>query len=260
MNKKIFFFDFDGTLRIEETDEITQQTYESFQKLKEAGHLLFLNTGRSFHALGKQVYTLPFDGFICGCGTYIQYHDEVLLKAKLPAHQIQAVLDCLQHYQIDAYFEGHQGLYCHDIVSDYMKDQIISIEKRGLQFLDTNDPSFHFVKMSVHYPNEHARTCFETEMSAYFDFIMRNEDETEVILKGYSKGHAMKYLLDYFHIDPVNSYAFGDSNNDEEMLLASGNSVLIGDQVKHLIDKVTFVSKDAKHDGVTYALKHFHIL
>ena len=56
------------------------------------------------------------------------------------------------------------------------------------------------------------------------------------------------------------SYAFGDSNNDEEMLFASGNSVLIGDQAKHLIDKVTFVSKDAKHDGVTYALKHFHIL
>lgn len=50
MSKKIFFFDFDGTLRIEETDEITPQTYESFNKLKNKGYLLFLNTGRSFHA------------------------------------------------------------------------------------------------------------------------------------------------------------------------------------------------------------------
>ena len=33
MDKKIFFFDFDGTLRIEETDEITKQTYVSFAQL-----------------------------------------------------------------------------------------------------------------------------------------------------------------------------------------------------------------------------------
>ena len=260
MDKKIFFFDFDGTLRIEETDEITKQTYDSFAQLKEAGHLIFLNTGRSFNALGAQVYTLPFDGFICGCGTYIRYQDKVLLEAKLPENQIKEVLDCLNTYQIEAYFEGHNGLFCNDITSDYMKNQIESIEKRGLKFLPVTDPSFHFVKMSIHYPNQNARENFEKEMDKYFDFIKRNEDETEVVLKGYSKGKAMNKLLEYFNIDKANSYAFGDSNNDEEMLLAAGNSVLIGTVAKHLIDKVTYVSKDAKHDGVSYALVQLGVL
>lgn len=97
-------------------------------------------------------------------------------------------------------------------------------------------------------------------MDKYCDFIKRNEDETEVVLKGYSKGKAMNKLLEYFNIDKANSYAFGDSNNDEEMLLAAGNSVLIGTAAKHLIDKVTHVSKDAKHDGVSYALVQLGVL
>lgn len=260
MDKKIFFFDFDGTLRIEETDQITKQTYQSFKKLKELGYLLFLNTGRSFNALGELVYTLPFDGFVCGCGTYIRYNNQVLLEAKLPDEQIQEVLDCLEKYQVEAYFEGHRDLFCNKITSKYMKGQIKSIEARGLKFLDTNDPSFHFVKMSVHYPNNEARIKFESEMNKYFDFIIRNDDETEVVLKGYSKGNAMEFLLNYFNINKEDSYAFGDSNNDEEMLLSAGNSILIGNQARHLVDKVTFVSKEAKYDGVTYALEKLNII
>lgn len=260
MDKKIFFFDFDGTLRIEETNQITKHTYQSFKKLKELGYILFLNTGRSFNALGELVYTLPFDGFVCGCGTYIRYNDQVLLEAKLSDDLIQEVLDCLEKYQVEAYFEGHKGLFCNKITSDYMKGQIDSIEERGIKFLDTNDPTFHFVKMSVHYPDNEARINFENEMNKYFDFIIRNDNETEVILKGYSKGTAMKFLLKYFQIKKQDSYAFGDNNNDEEMLLSAGNSILIGNQAKHLVNKVTFVSKEAKYDGVTYALEELNII
>lgn len=260
MDKKIFFFDFDGTLRIEETDEITPHTYESFQKLKEKGYLLFLNTGRSYNALGPQVYTLPFDGFICGCGTFIQYHEEVLLEAKLEGKQMQEVLSCLEKYHVEAIFEGHRGLYCNEIKSEYMQNQVQSIRQRGLQFFKITDPTFHFVKMSIHYPNENSKIGFENEMSSYFDFIERNMDETEAILKGYSKGKAMRELLKHFEIAEENSYAFGDSNNDEEMLLAAGNSILIGQNAKHLIDQVDFVSKDASNDGVTYALYQLGVL
>ena len=241
-------------MRIEQTDTITKQTYQSFQQLKEKGYVLFLNTGRSFHAFGEFVYTLPFDGFVCGCGTYIRYHDQVLLEAKLPDDKIQEVLDCLEKYRIEAYFEGQRGLFCNQFPFAYMKGQIESIVKRGLAFRDTQDLTFHFIKLSVHYPDEDARVHFESEMGKYFDCIKRNEDETEVVLKGYSKGSAMAFLLQYFNIPNQNCYAFGDSNNDEEMQLAAGNSILIGKRLRNLVDKVTFVSKDAAHDGVTYAL------
>ena len=203
---------------------------------------------------------MPFDGFICGCGTFIKYKDTILLEASLHKDQIQEVLSCLNKYNIEAIFEGHRGLYCHNIKSDYMKNQVASIEQRGLEFLGITDHTFHFVKMSVHYPNNNSRNSFEKEMNQYFDFIIRNDNETEVILKGYSKGKAMESLIQYFDIEKIDSYAFGDSNNDEEMLLTAGNSILIGNSAKHLIDKVDFVSKDAKNDGVTYALQQLGVL
>lgn len=260
IDRKIFFFDFDGTLRIEESNEITIKTYQTFGKLKKKGYLLFLNTGRSFNALGSEVYTLPFDGFVCGCGTFIKYHHDIFYEAKLADEDISKVLKCLDKYQVEAIFEGHRGLYCNTIHSAYMKNQVDSIAQRGLTFLSVEDESFHFVKMSVHYPNKRARRGFESEMADYFDFILRNEDETEVVLKGYSKGKAMNDLLDYFHIDKNDCYAFGDSNNDEEMLLAAGHSILIGDDAKHLVKQVDFVSKNAKNDGVTYALETLGLL
>lgn len=254
MKKKILFFDFDGTLRIEETNEITDNTYQSFRKLKEAGHLLFLNTGRSYHALGEQVYTLPFDGVVCGCGTFIKYQDEILLEARVPKKDADRVAELLKEYNIDAYFEDHHALFVNQIHSDYMKNQIKSVEERGVHFRSWEDEDFRFVKMSLHYPSEAIKEKFEIEMYDLFEFIKRNEDETEAVLKGYSKGNAIQYLLDQMKIDRKESYAFGDGNNDEEMLLAAGVGVLIGQEAKKLVDKADFVSKSAKEDGVTYAL------
>ena len=66
-----------------------------------------------------------------------------------------------------------------------MKNQIESIEKRGLKFLPVTDSAFHFVKMSVHYPNQNARENFEKEMDKkifFFDFdgTLRIEETDEI--------------------------------------------------------------------------------
>ena len=46
MKQKILFFDIDGTLIDEETDQVPESAKVALAKAKEKGHLLFLCSGR----------------------------------------------------------------------------------------------------------------------------------------------------------------------------------------------------------------------
>ena len=46
MNRKLIFFDIDGTIIPEDTGVIPESTKEAIKKAKENGHLVFINTGR----------------------------------------------------------------------------------------------------------------------------------------------------------------------------------------------------------------------
>ena len=63
-----------------------------------------------------------------------------------------------------------------------------------------------------------------------------------------------------FNIDDKNSYAFGDSNNDIDMLNRVTNSVVMGNGNPQLFENATFVTKDIDEDGIEYAMKHLNII
>lgn len=46
MQRKYFFFDYDGTLAVPRTREIPQSTQETLARLREKGHFIALATGR----------------------------------------------------------------------------------------------------------------------------------------------------------------------------------------------------------------------
>ena len=46
MDKKIVFFDIDGTLVDEKTHDIPESTRKAIRELRANGHLAFINTGR----------------------------------------------------------------------------------------------------------------------------------------------------------------------------------------------------------------------
>ena len=77
-DRKLLFFDIDGTLLSEKTHTVPQSAKEALKKAKENGHLIFINTGRPISTIDQEIHDLNPDGYICGCGTYITYHDQVI--------------------------------------------------------------------------------------------------------------------------------------------------------------------------------------
>ena len=78
LDRAVLFFDIDGTVLSEITKEVPVSAINAMKAAQQAGHLLFINTGRTICSIPPEIRRLKFDGYLCGCGTYLTYQDEVL--------------------------------------------------------------------------------------------------------------------------------------------------------------------------------------
>ena len=75
LDRAVLFFDIDGTVLSEITKEVPVSAINAMKAAQQAGHLLFINTGRTICSIPPEIRRLKFDGYLCGCGTFLTYHD-----------------------------------------------------------------------------------------------------------------------------------------------------------------------------------------
>lgn len=63
-DKKILFFDIDGTLLTPHPFKVPESTSRALTKAHENGHLLFINTGRTKVMMPSALSELHFDGYM----------------------------------------------------------------------------------------------------------------------------------------------------------------------------------------------------
>ena len=83
MNREALFFDIDGTVLSEITKEIPASTVDALKRAHDAGHFLFINTGRTYCSVPVELKKLPFDGYLCGCGIYFTFDEEIIFEKHL---------------------------------------------------------------------------------------------------------------------------------------------------------------------------------
>ena len=76
-NRKILFFDIDGTLISESSGEIPESTKTALKRAQENGHITIINTGRTRALIEPRLQDMGFDGYICGGGNYIEIGGKV---------------------------------------------------------------------------------------------------------------------------------------------------------------------------------------
>ena len=121
MEKSALFFDIDGTLLSEKTREIPESAIRALHMANKAGHLLFINTGRTICSVPAEIRRLPFDGFLCGCGTHLFFHDEELLAHSLTKELGRAVIDKVFECNLGGIAEGPEDVYFPSRISRFDK-------------------------------------------------------------------------------------------------------------------------------------------
>lgn len=256
MERKAFFFDYDGTLVDDKTKKAPHSAIKAITDLKKQGHLIFVNTGRTKAILDPELFDWPFDGMILGCGTYIEYHGEILLDKEVAKEVHEPLLQLVEQCHAQVFFEGSDALYLSNSIT--RPDLIAMIERyqtNGVNILSIENKELSFNKLFVCF--EESKDCeqFKKGAAANFTIINRGVNRLELVLKGYSKATGIQYLCEKIGIAPSDCYVFGDSNNDLPMFEYIKNSILIGGENPELSDRVMLVSDSAKQDGVAKALK-----
>ena len=75
-----------------------------------------------------------------------------------------------------------------------------------------------------------------------------------------SKSLAIFKVLEFFNIDKKEAIAFGDGENDIDMIELVGFGIAMGNANEKLKSVVDFVTKDSDEDGIMYVLDKYGIL
>lgn len=262
MEKRIIFFDIDGTISDEETGHIPSSTIKAIQKAKQNGHICMINTGRPISTINESIQNIGFDGYICGCGTYIVYHDEVLFHTQLDEQLRKDIIRLSFECGIDNVLEGTMGAAfpktsSHPFVNK-VKQDYIALNHPVLTY-DQND-DIPFDKCAAWYTDDSDIQRFKDFLKPHFHIIQRAEYFIEIVPKQVSKATGIQMMIDHLHMSIDQTISIGDSTNDLPMLTYTKESVAMGNSNPLLFDQVTYCTDDIMQDGIQKALKHFHLI
>lgn len=254
MDRKIVFFDIDGTI-FNPKIGVTDKTKQAIKELHKNNHLAFVSTGRAFSMVKNDFLNLGFDGFNIACGTYIIIDGKLVLNKQLPQNIINETIKLFKKFNIEAVFEGENAAYIDKSIQNRVfKDieDIFDIEDWTADKIIAN-------KLSARVNNIDDFKIIETHLLKYFDMI-RGQNEIELVPKGYNKATGIEFIINYLNIDWENTYAFGDSENDIEMLKYVKHSVAMGNSADKIKQISKYITDSIFDDGVYTGLKKLELI
>ena len=272
-SEKIIFLDIDGTL-IDYTQQLSQSTREALRLARARGHKLLIASGRSKPSIYPWLLNLGFDGLIAGEGAYAEFDGKVIIENAIPEAQISRVYRYLDERKIGFYEESNSGLYGNQYflsetarifgVSQDVAAGNLQKAFPGLSFdhqdfhLDVNKVSF-VMRSDIH------KAELEDEFGDFFrigiwNIFGKGRDFGDFTQKHVNKASAIAILLDKLSLNRDDTFAFGDSFNDIEMLQYCQTGIAMGNAADDLKAVADYVTSDVSDKGIFNAFRQFGLI
>ncbi len=273
-DRKLIFLDIDGTLTEPGRNVPPASALEAIRKAQAAGHRVFLCTGRNY-AMLKPLLRYGFDGMVAGAGGYVVCGDEVLFDCPMTEEQTDAVIDVLHRNGVFCTLETKDVTYGDENLGDFLSGQAggnSEIERwrralseeldiRPMQEYDGR-PAYKAVIMclsddQLREPRELLEKDFQfciQEVSAHACL------NGELINRKYDKGRGILRICEHLGVSPENTYGFGDSMNDLEMIETVGTGVCMANGSEELKRRSSMVCPAVTDDGLAKAFEALGLL
>lgn len=257
MNKKIIFFDIDGTLYAKELGGISPRVKAAIRKVKRDGHLCFIASGRPYAYIAKNIKSVGFDGYVLANGANIKYDHEDLISRFLDMNDVRELTKALKDKGIEYVLQT--PTYC------YMsKDNNCLLEFYSHCNIDFENFCYDYqeaeiiqkvVKMEV-WVKDQAELDYAISHYQNFNYELHPDNHSmEIYSKKVSKATGILDVLELFHIDIENSYCFGDGPNDIEMFETVAHPIAMGNAIDIIKEKSEAVCLSVLEDGVACKLE-----
>lgn len=244
---KIAFFDVDGTLIDMERRKITPNTVAALRGLQAQGVKLCIASGRSPMLIPK-IEGVEFDALLAYNGSYCYSPEGVLHSNPLSRHDVETILANAARLGRPVVAATKDRLSPNGMDADLKT--YFAIAKLTLR----PDPDFERVLQQKVYqlmlscnPGEYGAILRGTEnakMAAWWDRA------ADIIPADSGKGAGIRAVLEAFHLTKEEAIAFGDGDNDLEMLQAVDTGVAMGNASDALKAIATDICGDVKDDGI----------
>ena len=258
MNKKIIFFDLDGTLIDHEINGIPHSTKKTIKELKKRGHHIAIATGRPPGLAYQYVEELEINTLIASNGRYVKYGSEVIKADYID-------------YQTLVRFENEMHKLGYDLAFESENEFVVNRVSNDLvyKFCDyfnldypKADESFH-----LNYPILQIVMFFG---ESDFSFIAEKFPELSFNRScpygiDINKANGMKEVgvqavLDYLNFDHKDVIAVGDGYNDISMIKMAAHGIAMGNACQALKDVADSVTDSCNQDGIYKAFKKLHLI
>lgn len=253
--QKIFFFDIDGTLAMH--GQIPPGNLEALRRLKEAGHLTFVCTGRPvFYA--EALFGSLVSGYIACNGRYLCYQGHRLHTRTLSAKALASYQETIDALSAGALFLSEHAAYAYHL----SRAQLCSVQAEyGQERIFAFPAQEDLYSFDLYYANTAQRDAL---CRAFEGRLVINDHggsgSCDCSTSYWDKGSALHYLLGHFGMGRNNAYAFGDGYNDQAMFREAGHGIAMGNAVDALKAKASYITDTMENDGILKALRHEGIL
>ena len=258
---KALFFDIDGTLVSLRTKVYSESTRRSLARLRAQGNLCFVATGRSIFEIREEglLDGLEFDGYLTNNGQIVyDAQQRPLFGQPLHEQDVAAVLDWVEQ----------AGCACWLVTADRsVLNHMDARVEAAMTAIHTKPPRLGSLreaarepvyKIVLFLPREQMEQVMQcTCHSRTTQWFPLGHD---LISKDGGKLWAMEQTLKAYGVDRADSMAFGDGENDIEMLRGAGVGVAMGNADEAVKRAADYVTRDVDDDGLEYALRKFSLL
>lgn len=263
MERAVLFFDIDGTILSEITRTVPESAVTALKAAQAAGHLLFINTGRTVSSLPAEITRIGFDGYLCGCGTYLIFRDQLIFSRSIDEKRGRAIIRKAGECDVGCVAEGVEDVYFPERMTrfDDMEQSRRYFRNRGMGIEKPLERGgFTFDKVFIYSDDRSDLDRFFAFVSEDMDVIDRGGGAYEIVQKGYSKATACEYILKKLDIPKERAYVFGDSGNDLPMFEYADHAIAMGKHAAVLEPYTEFVTRTVEDGGIAYALRHYGLI
>ena len=257
MSYKIVFFDVDGTLTNEHNRDIPTSTKLAIKALIAKGYIVVAATGRPL-SMCKELEALGIDTFITANGGYVKHKDRIIHKVPLEQQVLQEVMAFAE--------EQNDGL-------SFYTEQFTTNGVRKKEILVALNETFWLEDYPLLNPDIHEQEVFLLCLYAHDEtvnqYMKRFPQLTfkrwhpyivNVLQEDVCKSLAIRKTLEFFGFEESEAIAFGDGENDVNMLELVGLGIAMGNGSDKIKSIANFVTKKSSEDGIFYALNKYKII
>ncbi len=255
--------DLDGTLLTNEK-KITPRTKATIKKAKENGHIVVIATGRPhrasmtyYHELSLNTPMVNFNGAYTHhpadkyWGTY---------HSPLQLNTAKSIIETCHTFQVKNMFaEVINDVYAHRYDNDI--HELFSLDDTTIKTGDllyhlTEDPTSLLI-----FPENNQVDLIKKHLEEiHADLIEYRNWGTpwnviEIIRAGISKATGLQQIADYYNIPSERVIAFGDEDNDLEMIEFAGHGIAMENAIDDLKNIAKTVTKSNEEDGIAIYLE-----